>query len=213
MPLITKLGEQKRRANRVNVYLDGKFAFACNKRVAQRFELNAGMELTPEELSAILSGEIQQECFDRAMQYLARRMHSQMELKRKLLKAEFVAEVIDIVLQKLRDLNYVDDAEFARQKLQQAQRKLVGERRAMLELRKSGVDAGTARHAVEEHFNSDLAADNAQTLITKNVSRLSRLDPVTAKRRLIGLLQRRGFDYETIKPLVDKAMGEMGEQD
>jgi hypothetical protein len=34
---------------------------------------------------------------------------------------------------------------------------------------------------------------------------------VTAKRRLIGMLQRRGFDYDTIRPVVEEVLGGMDE--
>ena len=58
-------------------------------------------------------GQVQQECFDKAMLYLSRRMHSRAELRRKLLKSEFADPVIEVTLQRLTDLNYIDDAEFA----------------------------------------------------------------------------------------------------
>ena len=206
MPVITAIKVQKRRAMRVSVFIDRVFAFGLHQKVAQRFGLKAGMELTARDVEAIQEGQVQQECFDKAMLYLSRRMHSRSELRRKLLKAEFTDAVIDPTLQRLADLNYINDAEFARQKLQHSQRKLIGQRRALVDLMRTGVKGEVAREAVREHFNQDEARDNAQKLIEKNLPRLQRLDPMTAKRRLIGLLQRRGFDYDTIKPMVDCAL-------
>ena len=37
MPTITKIDEQKRRANRRSIYIDGEFAFGCNVNVVARF--------------------------------------------------------------------------------------------------------------------------------------------------------------------------------
>jgi regulatory protein len=207
MPQITAIKTQQKRANRVSVYLDGRFAFGLNHKVAERFGLKPGMELSQAAIDAVVSGQVQQECLDKAILYLSRRMHSKKELRQKLVRAEFAADVIDKSLAKLEELGYVNDEEFARQKLQQAQRKLIGQRRAMAELMRSGVKGDVARDAVDQHFRSDEARDNAQKLIDKNLPRLERLDPDTAKRRLIGLLQRRGFDYETIMPLVRRAFG------
>jgi len=34
-----------------------------------------------------------------------------------------------------------------------------------------------------------------------------KLEPAVARRRLVGMLQRRGFDYESIKPVVDEVLG------
>ena len=91
-----------------------------------------------------MAGQVLQECTDKAISYLSRRMHSRKELSQKLLRAQFAAEVIELALSKLEKLGYVNDEEFARQKLQQAQRKLVGERRAVAELMRSGVKGEVA---------------------------------------------------------------------
>lgn len=211
MAIITALTVQRGRDNRISVFLDGAFALGCNKRVAERARLKVGMELTEEAVRQLQAGERQQRCFDKAMEYLARRMHSRAELQRKLLKAEFAPEAIEATLARLTELRYLDDAEFARQKLAQAQRKLIGQRRAMQELMKSGVKGETARSAVREHFDRDEARENAQHLIEKTLPRLLRLEPLVAKRRLVGLLMRRGFEYDAIKPLVEKALGNQEE--
>lgn len=205
--VITAIKQQQRKQNRVNVFLDGAFAFALHLKVAERLELKPGMDLSQAGIDAVLRAQAQQECTDKAISYLSRRMHSRNELRLKLLRAEHQPDVIEATLSRLQELGYVNDEEFARQKLGLAQRKLIGERRAIAELLRSGVKGEVARQAVRQHFSSDDAKDNAAQLIEKNLPRLQRLDPVTAKRRLIGLLQRRGFDYETIKPLVDSALG------
>lgn len=205
MPVITALKVQQKRGNRISVFLDQKFAFGCNQKVAERFRLRVGQVMPQDLVDAVLEGQIQQECFDKAVSYLARRMHSRVELRRKLLKAEFRPEVVEYALSRLEDMSYINDAEFARLKLQQSQRKLIGERRAMQELMRSGVKSEVAKEAVGEHFNSAETKNNAQKLIEKKLPTLRRLEPVKAKRRLIGLLQRRGFDYETIMPLVNRA--------
>lgn len=209
MALVTAIKPQKRSATRVSVFLDGRFAFGLNQRVAERFGLKLGMELVPADVERILKGQVQQDCFDKGMQYVSRRMHSRKELSQKLARAEFPADVVEAALSRMEELGYVNDSEFARQRLASAQRKLIGERRARAELMRSGVKGDVASDAIEQHFSSDEAKQNAQKLIDKNLPRLSRLDPMTAKRRLIGLLQRRGFDYETIKPLVAAALGEL----
>lgn len=213
MPTITAIKPQARQANRLSVYLDGRYALGLNRRVAERFGLRVGMELCPDLHARLMEGECAQKCFDKAMAFIARRMHSRSELRRKLTRAEFSEAIVDATMEKLSALKYVDDAEFARQKLVQSHRKLIGQRRAMQELRQRGVDPSTARKAIDEHFDRDEAQDNARLLIEKHLPRLRRLDPLVARRRLAGLMQRRGFDYESVKPLIDLALGEFSEDD
>lgn len=207
MRTITRITEQKRRPNRRNIFLDDVFAFACNQNVVRKFDLKVGMTLDDAQVQQVLQGEVQQECFDHAMRFLERRMHSRTELQRKLARHEYGPQVLEMVLDRLTKLGYLDDAEFARQKIQQLQRRLHGQRSALSQLLKAGVKSQTVRQAMSDEYSRDDALAAAQTLIAKQQGRLRSLDPMTAKRRLLGMLQRRGFDYELVKPLVDKALG------
>src|SRR5690242_6521277 len=80
MPIITRIAESKRSPQRRNIYLDVAFAFACNLNVVARFRLREGLELSDEQVLAIKQGEVRPECFDKAMSFLQRRLHSQAEL-------------------------------------------------------------------------------------------------------------------------------------
>jgi len=206
MPTITRISEQKRRANRRNVYLDGVFAFACNQNVVRKFGLAEGVALDAAQIAKVLEGEVQQECFDRAMRLLERRMHSRAELRRKLARHEYGEQVLDRVLQRLVELKYLDDEEFARLKVRDVQRRLHGQRSAMAQLLRAGVKGQTAREVLGEEFSPVAAREAAAALIEKQLPRLRRFEVLVAKRRLLGLLQRRGFDYEMVKPLVDAAL-------
>jgi regulatory protein len=205
---ITQILEQKRRPNRRNVYLDGAFAFGCNVNVVARFRLRVGMQLTAGELTQIQLGAAKQECFDAAIRFLESRLHSRVELRRKLARREYGDAVLDATLDDLARLGYVNDARFAQTKaLSAAQRKQHGRRRAMLELFKAGVAGETARRAVEEVYEVTDSTEIARTLAMKQAPRLRKLDPIIARRRLVGMLQRRGFDYESILPVIDEVLG------
>jgi regulatory protein len=209
MPTITQIAEQKRRPNRRNIYLDGSFAFGCNINVVARFRLRPGMTLSEDQVKEIQLGEVKQECFDSAMRFLQSRMHSTAELRRKLGRHEWGAAVIDAVLSDLARMGYVDDERFARTRaLSASQHKHHGPRRAMVELLKAGVKSDVAKGAVDDVYGSVDNTAAARELARKQAPRLKRLEPVVARRRLVGMLQRRGYDYETIKPVIDEVLGD-----
>lgn len=209
MPTITKIAEQKRRENRRNVYLDGVFAFGCNLNVVAKFRLREGMSLTAEQVREIETGEVRQECFDRAMKYLQGRLHSAKELRRKLVRGEFGEKVIDGVMADLERLGYVNDEQFAKTKaMSAAQHKHHGRRRAYMELMKAGVKGEVAEKALKDVYEQHDSAGVARELARKKAPALKRLGPVVARRRLVGMLQRRGFDYESIKGVVDEVLGD-----
>ncbi len=208
MPIITKISEQKKRPNRRNIFLDGSFAFGVNLNVVARFHLRVGLDLTAQHVTEIEAGEVRQECFDKGLEYLSARLHSRSELQRKLMRREYGDAVIGTVLDELQRLGYVDDARFARAKaLSAAERKHQGRRRAFMELRKAGVSGEVAEGALQDVYSKSDSLAVARELAIKQAPRLRKLDPVVAKRRLVGMLQRRGFDYEDIKPVVDEVLG------
>lgn len=208
MPVITKIVEQKRRANRRSVFLDGAFAFGCNLNVVAKFRLREGMTLTPDQVEQIRQGEVRQECFDHATKLLGMRLHSRSELRRKLVRGEYGDGVIDGVLDDLARMGYVDDQRFARTRaLSAAQHKHHGKRRAIIELMKSGVDRETAARAAEDVYAKEDSLAIARQIVAKQTPRLRKLDPLVARRRLVGMLQRRGFDYDTIRPIIDEVLG------
>jgi regulatory protein len=208
MPTITKITEQKRRANRRSVYLDGKFAFGCNINVVAKFRLREGLVISEEDVLRIRDGEVRQECFDKAIKFLERRLHSRSELNTKLKKYEYPPELVASVLDQLEELNYVNDQRFAETRAELAAKyKHHGSNRARIELAKKGVDRETARQAVANVYESHDSAADARALAMKKMRSLARLEPHVAKRRLYGMLLRRGYDYDTIKPVVEEVMG------
>ena len=214
MPVITKITEQKRRANRRNVFLDGAFAFGCNVNVVAKFRLREGMTLTPEQVGQIQLGEVKQECFDKAVEYVGSRMHSRAELKKKLARREYGPTVIEAVLDDLARMGYVNDEQFARNKaMTSARNKHHGRRRAFMELIKAGVRGEAAEKALDDVYSQTDSTAIARDLAMKQVARLRKLEPVVARRRLVGLLQRRGFDYESIRPVVDEVLGSLSDEE
>lgn len=213
MPTITKITEQKRNPKRRNIHLDGRFAFGVHLNVVARFRLVEGMALSAQEVTRIEQGEVRQECFDAAMRYLEQRLHSSDELKRKLSRKEYGPSIIEQVLHELQRLGYLDDARFAQTKaLYAAERKHHGKRRALVELIKSGIDRTTADRALEEVYETHDSMATARELARKQAPRLRRLEPQTARRRLMGMLLRRGFDLDTIRPVVEETLGNNPEE-
>ena len=100
------------------------------------------------------------------------------------------------------------DEQFAKTKaLSAAQHKHYGRRRASIALRQAGVSGAVADRALDDVYGSHDSTAVARRLAEKQAPRLRKLEPVVARRRLVGMLQRRGFDYESIKPVVDEVLG------
>jgi regulatory protein len=129
-------------------------------------------------------------------------------LAAKLAARGFEKSMIASVLDDLARLGYLNDAKFAVSRATTAaQTRHHGPRRALAELAKAGVNREVARRAVEEVFETTDSVAVARALAVKQAPRLLRLDRLTARRRLAGMLARRGFEYETIRPVIDEVLG------
>jgi regulatory protein len=82
-----------------------------------------------------------------------------------------------------------------------------GRRRALLELLKAGVKAEDANRALDDVYEQANPVAMARELALKRAASLRKLDPAVARRRLAGMLQRRGFDYDAIRPIIDEVLG------
>jgi regulatory protein len=213
MQTVTKISTSKRHPHRRQVYLDGKLALACNVTVVARYRLREGMTVTEEKLREIEQGEIRQNCMDRAMRFIESRLHSRVELQRKLRRAEFSVQLIEQVLDELTRLGVVDDQRFSRARLSLVMgQKRHGRRRALTDLLQRGVSRKTAEQTIGQTYSAGADATNARALAEKHAARLGRLDPIVARRRLTGLLSRRGFDYEQVRDAIDRVLGPQREE-
>ena len=80
-----------------------------------------------------------------------------------------------------------------------------------MELVKSGVSRVVAEKALGHVYEGADATSEARRLAMKKAPALRKLDPLVARRRLVAMLQRRGFEYEDIKPILDEVLGGHGE--
>lgn len=208
MGIITRISASKRSPNRRAIFIDGKSAFTIHLNVVARHRLREGQEISPELRKQIEQTQVKQECFDAALRFLTRRLHSRAELSQKLRRAEYPEALIAETLDDLTRLGYLDDARFAQTRaLAAMQHKQIGQRRAKIELLKTGVRDEVASRAVAEVYADSDSTAVARKLAEKQAPRLKKLPPDVARRRLAGMLQRRGFDYEAIRPLIDEVLG------
>lgn len=205
---ITGLRFQQETADRVNVYLDGRFAFGLPALEAAR--LRVGQTLSDAEIARLQAADQAQKIYDRAVRFLSYRPRSTAEVRTYLARAGADEPLIAATLDRLTAQGYLDDAEFARYWVENRARfRPKGPHALRQELRRRGLAAETIAAAVAE---TDPAAD-AYAAAQPAAARLAALagaEPATFRRRLAAFLARRGFDYETIREVVERLAAEFG---
>lgn len=133
---------------------------------------------------------------------------SRAQLERKLAERDVDPDVAEAVLDRMEDVGLVNDAELAGMivRSQVAGRGLA--RRALRqELQKKGI-AGQEADLALEQVSDDDERQRARELVDKKLRTMSRLDEQTKKRRLIGLLGRKGYSGSLAWSVINEALGD-----
>ncbi len=213
MPTVTKVNIPKKSPKKRAVYLDGAWAFNVNAVLVEKRGLRVGVEISAADVEAIKGAEVRQKALDKGLSILSRRLHSASEVRTKLTRAKYTAEQVEHAVSELTRLGYLDDARFAKAKAASAAKyRKHGERRAYVELIKSGVHRETARRASVEVYEAHDSMKVARELAAKKLPSLRRLDKATAQRRLTGMLLRRGFNFDEIRPVIEETLGTLADE-
>src|SRR5689334_589059 len=96
---ITALKYQARNRERVNVYLDDKFALALPAVEAAR--LKKGQILSDEDITRLQATDAEAQAYNAAIRFLSYRPRSRTEVRRYLQDRQVPAEMVEIVIGKL----------------------------------------------------------------------------------------------------------------
>jgi regulatory protein len=203
MKKITAISVQKKNPNRVNIYLDGEFAFGVARITAAW--LKNGDELSDERIARLLSEDAREWAYQQAMLFLSYRARSEKEIRQNLLKHEMPEDVIDETIERLRTAGLANDNEFAQAWVENRSTFRPRSRRALtMELRQKGLDEEIVHSAVSGVDEDALAYEAAQ----KRLGRLKGLEWNEFRKKLSEFLARRGFPYSVIAPIVIRLWSE-----
>lgn len=206
MSKVTALKRQKKNSHRVNVYLDGQYAFALQDIVA--ISLKVGQELSPNDILALKTRDVFQREYDRVLHFLSYRPRSVYEVRQYLVERGIESSVVESIVNRLQQAGLLDDVEFARSWVESRDSfRPRGRYLLARELHQKGVPDEIIREAlqpVEEKSSAYRAG-------VSRASTLRGLDYSAFRRRLGDFLHRRGFGYEVVQETVQRLWQEIQE--
>jgi regulatory protein len=203
---ITALTLQKRDKERVNVFLDGTYAFSLSLNAA--LGLKRGQSLSAADIERLQGEDEAQRAYLYALRLLAYRPRSQAEMEQRLSQKDYAAAAIVAALERLRAKNHLDDEAFARYWLDQRQRfRPRGARALGYELRQKGVERETIDHVLTDIDEATLAWQ----AVAGKLDRWRGLEPLALRKKMMGFLSRRGFAYDTARRVCQRALEEADE--
>jgi len=194
MPRISHLQLQRRRADRVNVFIGDEYAFSLLLDLAVRLKVD--QDITDIEIAALQAEDGYRVALDRALRWLALRPRSRLDVERYLADKDVPPDVAPRVVQRLVELEYVDDHTFARW--------WVDNRAAHRPRGRQVLRHELSLHGVAPEIIADVTGDldepsAAIEMALAQAHRYHADDHTTFNRRLGSYLSRRGFEYGAIR--------------
>jgi Uncharacterized protein conserved in bacteria len=208
MSKITALKTNKRRDKQVNMYLDGKFTVSLDTDVAVKEGLEIGQELSDDHLKFLMGNIGLTRCLNAAYRFLSYRPRSEVEMKDRLHRRGFEDSKIEIVINKLKEQNLLDDTAFAQFWKENRQMfRPRSQRLTRMELRKKGV----ADEIIDEVTEKLDDMESAYQAALSKAHHLPKQEYEVFRRRLGDYLKRRGFGYAVINQTVKRIWQELKE--
>ncbi|HHT11820.1 MAG TPA: regulatory protein RecX [Propionibacterium sp.] len=142
-----------------------------------------------------------------ALDQLATRARSEQELRQVMKRRNVPADVTDEVIERFTEVGLIDDAAFA-QALTASRSGfgLRGRARIRQELQAKGVDRDVADEALSELDPED-EREAALTLARRRIRSMRNLERHVARRRMAGVLARRGFSSGIVSGVLEEVLG------
>ncbi|MDO8551298.1 MAG: RecX family transcriptional regulator [bacterium] len=205
MPQITDIKPQKKKEDRFNIYVDGKFSFALPAETLVKAGLKINQSVSEEQIERLIKENEFQKAYDKALHFLSFRPRSQRELTDMFSKKDIGEETIKMVMRKLEEQGFLNDEEFAKWWIEQRLNFKPSSRRLLsLELLRKGVAKDLAQSLLDSYIDKDKEYQLAKKTAEKKMGSLKKLPILVRRKKLSEYLGRRGFSWEIIKRVLVK---------
>ncbi|MEE9456450.1 MAG: regulatory protein RecX [bacterium] len=204
MATITALERQKRRPDRVSVFVDGAFAVGLSAAAASDLGLEIGRELAEDELRRMAFAAEVDRAYARALRYWRNRLRSRHELEQRLRRYGYDVAVVAGTVELLAAGGLVDDRAFAGAWVRDRVRlKPKGRRALRVELAAKGVAREDVEAALAENVDEGEEA-LAKRALAPRLETLRDKGERKGRAAAMSFLARRGFNADLARRLADE---------
>jgi regulatory protein len=201
----------KKNSRDVVIKFDNQSELVINYEIFLKGGLRKGYEVSPDRFSLLVEENEKHKIKMEAINFLAKRIHSEKELRTKLLRKKHKLEMINEIINELKEKELVDDYKYAIIYTEEKVRtKLWGEKKIKSELMKKGINADILSDVITEKFPEGNDIESAVELASKKIKSLSyrNLEKRKLAEKVYAFLASRGYDYGTSKEAVEKVLDE-----
>lgn len=208
---ITSIEVQKKNKDRVNVFVDYEFSFACNMELIYKEGISKGCIVDEKRLSEIIYKEEKSKAKSVALKSLERTLKTEKEIRDKLTYKGYDENTIESTMEFLKDYNFVNDEEYVRLFIKE-KLKSKGNNKIKFDLKQKGIASDLISKAFCE-ISDDVESDKAKELCIKkyNILKKSTDDERKIKEKLFRHLVGKGYDFSLSNSVIKETINEFKE--
>ena len=206
MGKITKIEFQKKNKDKVNLFVDNEFVMGIAAELVYKENLNVGSQISTEKLQSVAKREAIVRCKDSALHIIERSYKTEKQLRDKLIQKGFDEETIEVVIDFVKEYNFINDERYAKAFIKDNIR-TKGSKKIKYELIRKGVAKDIIERALKM-IDGDEEKENALIIGEKKYKTLIKNDDDTYKisGKLYRFLTMRGYNYDIVKDVVKEIM-------
>jgi regulatory protein len=206
---ISGIKNQKKRKNRVSIYIEDKYRFSLDYDTLSRSDIHVGDEIDEKEIIKLKLKDEFAKARDYGYSLISYRDRSEWELRRRILEKGFQREVAIEVVNWFKNEGIVNDRNFANHWLDGVlQTKPMGKMRVLHELRAKRIDDGIIEEVCDKRLDYQTEMELAKKACNKRMNVLKNYPPEVGKRRLFQYMKNRGFAFEIIQELMKECFSD-----
>ncbi|MEW9095015.1 MAG: recombination regulator RecX [Clostridiaceae bacterium] len=204
--VVTKIEVGKRNKNRVNVYLDDEFSFACSAEIIYRFNIKAGENINLQNLEEIVEEDNYIKCKSDSLRFLGKTYKTQKQIYDKLLGKGYDTKTIDRVINFLKEYNFIDDDKYAQMYIKE---KIVKE--GVNKIKFSLISKGIKEEIINEKINEVDSECQEEAILKLAEKKYNQLMKTENDKRIIykkigDYLFRKGYSWDIIKVALNQTL-------
>ncbi|MDD3224635.1 MAG: recombination regulator RecX [Clostridium sp.] len=205
---ITKIQIQKRKKDRVNIYLDGEYSFSCSCELVYKKSLESGKKIDGKVLNEIAEEDNYICAKNYALRVIERFFKTEKQMYTKLKSKEYDEKTIARVMAFLKEYKFVDDFKYVNIYVGEKIKKQ-GNKKIKYDLIKKGIAEKLINDTLK-NIDDDVQIEACENLAKKKFVVLNRTEnvPIKIYTKLISYLLRIGYTSDIAKKTVEKIFKE-----
>lgn len=200
---ITMIEAQKRKG-RFNVYVDGKYAFPMSENVMIKYRVFKGMEIDAELKNKLVNADEVSKLYSRGIDFLSHQLRTESEVVDKLKKYTENEQHIAQVMQRLTELELVNDQNYANSYVRTEVRKQdKGPNNVFYKLKKKKIPEAYIENAIENFYSDEDMRENCTIQIGKTFKKHRRDAFKNRLEKTKIAVMKKGYPMDVVLSMMD----------